>query len=201
MRFSTTILAGLFTSVLVSASEPQTQQRLDCVLNCVMEAGLRIWYQYEQVQSNSSVQESLELLCVEDSPLVNVYLKQGKYCLAERCNTTMPELPVLTETFCNLFNTLENLDEPQNAMNSAFTTMFTPVQTPTVTKTSVAIPVTKTQTSKPAKASCINGAYQCVDSGKSGQFTICNNGKLVTQACSAGTVCKTVRNSIICDWA
>ncbi|ORX87941.1 hypothetical protein K493DRAFT_319586 [Basidiobolus meristosporus CBS 931.73] len=63
--------------------------------------------------------------------------------------------------------------------------MFTPVQTPIVT----------------VATSCVDGTYQCVDSGKSVEFTVCNNGKLVTEACAPGTVCKTVKDSILCDWA
>ncbi|ORY02500.1 hypothetical protein K493DRAFT_312041 [Basidiobolus meristosporus CBS 931.73] len=79
--------------------------------------------------------------------------------------------------------------------------MFTPVQTPIVTVASTVIPVAETQAPKPTQASCVDGTYQCVDSGKSVEFTVCNNGKLVTEACAPGTVCKTVKDSILCDWA
>ncbi|CAG8541508.1 1926_t:CDS:2 [Paraglomus brasilianum] len=41
----------------------------------------------------------------------------------------------------------------------------------------------------------------CVNPGKTGDFTTCANGKLITRSCAATLVCKTAGTSIACDYA
>ncbi|KAK9707768.1 hypothetical protein K7432_009997 [Basidiobolus ranarum] len=201
MRFSTTLLAGLFTTVLASASEYQAQQRFECLTGCAMEAGLRTWFQYDQGQANPSVLESIELFCSPDSFLADTFIVQSNICLARNCNITMTELPAISEALCGLFKELTNVMKPQNTMNSTFTATTIPTNTPTEDNKNVTIPITETPIPKPAEDSCVNGAYQCVDSGKSDKYTICSNGRILAQVCPAGTVCKTVQDSIVCERA
>ncbi|KAK9687806.1 hypothetical protein K7432_014644 [Basidiobolus ranarum] len=76
----------------------------------------------------------------------------------------------------------------------------------TVTVKDQCVPTTVTvrdvsATPGPTGEKCIDGHYECADSGISTKFSVCSNGKTYQYNCAAGTVCRSFKDSIICDWA
>ncbi|ORX89095.1 hypothetical protein K493DRAFT_318984 [Basidiobolus meristosporus CBS 931.73] len=121
---------------------------------------------------------------------------------ADKPESTTTEKPEPTTTEKPEPTTTEKPVETTTSVESAETPKPTTTTLPSCEPVTVTTTVYVTDDApKPTDTTCEHGAYQCVDSGKSGDFTVCVHGSKVANSCAPGTVCKNYAGSIVCDWA